>query len=289
MLAALKARAINTTNQRTPWYLLLREPVAALVRMPWWLFVLSMGLIYVGEILFFALLLWPDSRHLVGMAPMGIDRAIAFSFQNFLSASFGNIAVDSPYTHFMAVTELIAGLVTTSSVTAIVFLKLSSNETPLIFSDKICISNLEDGHLFCRFVTIDPSSWLDVHYSLSLILDDEIEPGLWQRRIHPLTLLNAGTPQLSQTATLTHPITPDSPLHALGLDGLSRRHAVLMPLVEGVDEVTGAGLLQTHLYRFNDLQVGQRFADVVVNDPSGKRRVNLKRLHHTIAVTSETR
>ncbi len=286
MLAALQARAINTTNQRTPWFLLLREPVAAMVRMPWWLFVLVMGLIYVGEILFFALLLWPDSHHLTGMVPMGINRTVAFSFQNFLSASFGSISVDSPYTHFVAVTELIAGLVTTSSVTAIIFLKLSSNETPLIFSNKICISNLDNGHLFCRFVTADPSSWLNVNYSLTLILDEEIEPGLWQRRLHPLTLLNAGTPQLSQTATLTHPITPSSPLHALGLDGLSQRHAVLMPLVEGVDEVTGAGLLQTHLYRFNDLHVGERFADLVSTGASGKPRVNLKRLNHTVAVAA---
>jgi hypothetical protein len=179
-------------------------------------------------------------------------------------------------------------LITLSTLTAVVFSRLSSNEAPLVFSRHLCVSSLDRGHLFCRFVTADPSQWLNVSYTLSLIYDDEPEPGLWQRRVVPLATLNSGTPQLSQTATLSHGLDESSPIAQIGLDGLIRRNAVIVPLVEGVDEVTGSGLLQTHLYSVKDILVGYRFADLVSAGKDGRRRVNIQMLNsvHPIQATA---
>ena len=163
-----------------------------------------------------------------------------------------------------------------------VFSRLSSNEMPLLFSRHLCISDFNDGCLYCRFVTSDHSQWLNVSYSLSLIYDDEAEPGVWQRRICPLELLNSGTPQLSQTATLTHRIDATSPIQQWGWEELMRRNAVLMPLVEGIDESTGAGLLQTHLYCNRDVLIGHRFGDLVSTDSTGRKRVNLRKLNNVV-------
>ena len=69
----------------------------------------------------------------------------------------------------------------------------------------------------------------------------------------------------------------------MGLEELQRRNAVLMPLVEGVDEITGAGLLQTHLYRITDVLSGRRFGDLVSQDLLGRKRVNIGRLNQVVA------
>ena len=271
-------RRIRHDHQHTPWHELWRQPLAALIRMPWALFFLAMVMIYLTVVLMCTALLSFDQQHLLGDAPMGVAKTFAFAVEGFFANGFNGIRPDSPYTYVVGLLDLIAGLITLSTLTAVVFARLSSNEMPLVFSRHLCLSSLEGGHLFCRFVTSDRSQWLNVNYSLSLIYDDEPEPGLWQRRITSLDLLNAGTPQLSQTATLTHRLTESSPIAQLGLDELNRRNAVIMPLIEGIDESTGISLLQTHLYKTRDIQLGRRFADLVSTDQSGQRRINLRRL-----------
>lgn len=237
-----------------------------------------MAFIYLSVILIFTALLSIDRHHLLGNPPMGIPKQFAFALESFFANGFNGIRPDSPYTYAIGLLDLIAGLITLSTLTAVVFARLSSTEMPLVFSRHLCMSSIEAGHLFCRFITCDRSQWLNVSYSLSLIYDDEPEPGIWQRRVTSLELLNAGTPQLSQTATLTHPLTQSSPITQLGLDELNRRNAVIMPLIEGTDESTGVSLLQTHLYRIGEIQLGRRFADLVSTDQFGQRRINLRRL-----------
>jgi inward rectifier potassium channel len=216
---------------------------------------------------------------------MGIPKQIAFAVEAFLANGFNGLAPDSQFTYVVAVLDLISGLITLSTLTAVIFSRLSSNEMPLIFSRHICISNLENGHLFCRFATTDRSQWLNVSYTLSLIFDDAPEPGLWQRRIVSLATINAGTPQLSQTATLTHILDENSPIRRMGIDGLLQRNAVIMPLVEGIDETTGSGLVQTHLYSVKDIMLGYRYGDLVSTDKKGQRRVNIQKLNNIVPYT----
>lgn len=273
-------RRIQADHQFTPWYQLWRQPLAAVIRMPWPLVFIGMGLLDLVEVLLFAALFSLDGQHLIGSGAMGMPKPLAFSVDNFFSNGFSDIHADSLYNHLLAVSELVSGLITLSILTALVFRKLDRNATPLRFSRRLCVSHLDGGHLYCRFVTSDPSQWLNVRYSLSLLIDDEPEAGVVQRRLLALPLLNAGTPQLSQTATLIHPLTPDSPIRHLGLAELQRRNAVLMPLVEGIDECSGSSLLQTHTYRPADLELGYRFSDLVSSDANGQRHVNLQRLNH---------
>jgi hypothetical protein len=275
----LHGRKINQSNQNTPWHELWRQPLSTMIRMPWWMFFGTMIGIYLVQILGFGLILSLDASHIVGEAPMGIPKPFAFALETFLSNSFDSLQPDSWFTFAVAVLDLITGLITLSTLTAVVFSRLSSNEKPLIFSRHLCISNLIDGHLFCRFVTTDRSQWLNVSYTLTLIYDDELEPGLWQRRITPLSVLNTGTPQLSQTATLTHRIDQGSPITQLGVDYLLAHNAVIMPLVEGVDEITGSSLVQTHLYKLNDIKLGYHFGNLVKIDKNGERRVNIHQLN----------
>ena len=71
-------RRIVQDHQHTPWLELWRQPLAMLIRMPWPVFVIAMALIYVLEVLLFALVLQTDHRSLMGTPPSGREMS-AFS------------------------------------------------------------------------------------------------------------------------------------------------------------------------------------------------------------------
>ena len=60
-----------------------------------------------------------------------------------------------------------------------------------------------------------------------------------------------------------------------------------MPLVEGIDESTGSGLLQTHLYGMKDVLVGYRHGELVSTDENGQRSIDIQRLN-TVQATAGT-
>ena len=268
-------------HQRSPWTSLWHQPVSMAMRMPWPVFFLAMTLIYLAEVLLFAVAFQLDSGHLEADGAMGVPASGIFALQNLFSASFQSARVNSLYTLGLAAGQRIVGILTTAMVTGLFFLRFTQVDSPLRFSRQLCLSSWPDGHLSCRFVTADPSYWLKVSYAMVLFVDEEIEPGLWQRRVHPLQLLNAATPQLHLTAVLSHPLTPESPVVQLGLEAIARASGALMVLVEGTDEVTGSSLLQVHHYRMEDIREGRKFADLVSVDSRGRRLVDVEALDRT--------
>ena len=202
---------------------------------------------------------------------------MVYSLQTLLGASFGSFTPNSAYVLAVSARES-RGNPHHRRGDALFLARLLQTEAPLIFSKKLCLSSLTDGHLFCRFATHDPSSWLDVRYSLSLFMDVEIEPNIWQRKIVQLKLMNPETPQLSLTATITHPLDAESPFRQFSLEQLRRAKALLVYLVEGTDEITGSPLLQIDSYRCDDIAVDRKFTDLIGVDHRGGRRVFIDRL-----------
>jgi len=276
--ATTRASRFSLSDSRTPWHLLWNEPISMLVRMPWPLFLLAVVALFGLEMAFFWLLLRLDATGIEGVESMGLPRAMVYSLQSLLGASFGSFTATSAYALSVSAVECLAGILTTAVVTALFLARLLRAEAPLVFSKRLCMSSLANGHLFCRFVTNDPSSWLNVRYSLSLFLDAEIEAKIWQRKVLQLALMNPETPQLSLTATITHPIDDRSPFRQYSLEQLRSAKALLVYLVEGTDESTGSPLLQIQSYDCSDILLDCKFADLVGVGRRGERRVFIDRL-----------
>jgi hypothetical protein len=107
-------------------------------------------------------------------------------------------------------------------VTGLLLLRFTKGDATLRFSSNLCLSFSPGGHLSCRFVTGDHTYWLRVTSSMVLFMDEEIEPGVVQRRLHSLPLLNSSTPQLHGTAVLSHVLSAESPLVRFGLEAIQR-------------------------------------------------------------------
>lgn len=273
-----RSSRFSLADARTPWHLLWNQPISMLIRMPWPLFLLTIVGIFALEMALFWVLFHLDEAGLVGMDSGGLPKSMIYSLQTLLGTSFASFTPNTSYAISVSALECLAGILTTAVVTALFLARLLQTNAPLLFSKRLCLSSLTDGNLFCRFATYDPSSWLNVRYSLSLFLDVELEPDVWQRKIVPMKLLNPATPQLSLTATITHPIDAESPFRQFSLDELRRAKALFVYLVEGTDEITGSPLLQIHSYGCDDLSVDRKFADLVGDDRKGVRRVFIERL-----------
>ena len=274
----IRSSRFTLTYSRTPWHLLWDQPISMVIRMPWPLFLVTLGGVFLLQVGLFWLLFHLDDSGIDGAGPAGLPKPMVYSLQTLLGASFGSFTPNSAYVLAVSALESLAGILTIAVVTALFLARLLQTEAPLIFSKKLCLSSLTDGHLFCRFATHDPSSWLDVRYSLSLFMDVEIEPNIWQRKIVQLKLMNPETPELSLTATITHPIDAESPFRQFSLEQLRRAKALLVYLVEGTDEITGSPLLQIHSYRCDDIAVDRKFTDLIGVDHKGGRRVFIDRL-----------
>jgi inward rectifier potassium channel len=248
------------------------------VRMPWPLFLLTMVALFLLEMSLFGLLFQLDATGIGGAESIHLPKAMVYSLQTLLGASFGSFTPTSTYVLSLSALECLAGILTAAVTTALFLVRLLQTEAPLIFSKQLCLSSLPNGNLFCRFVTHDPSSWLNVRYSLSLFLDVELEADIWQRKILQLQLLNPETPQLSLTATITHPIDEESPFRRYSMEQLRRGKALLVYLVEGTDEITGSPLLQIQSYGCDDISIDRKFTDLVGVGRKGERRVFFERL-----------
>ena len=119
-------------------------------------------------------------------------------------------------------------------------------------------------------------------------MDVELEASIWQRKILQLKLMNPETPQLSLTATITHPVDAESPFRQFSLDQLRRAKALLVYLVEGTDEITGSPLLQIQSYGCDDIVVNHRYVDLIGLDRKGERHVFIDRLNQIGPVDPST-
>lgn len=275
---------------RTPWHLLWNQPISMVIRMPWALFLAVIVGVFLVEVAIFWQLFALDPAGIGGAHSIDLPTAMVYSLQTLLAGTYGNLTPTSRYALSVSGLESLVGILTTAVVTALFLARLLQTQAPLIFSKKVCVSSLANGDLFCRFATYDPSSWLNVRYSLSLFLDVELEGNIWQRKVVPLKLMNPETPQLSLTATITHHIDADSPFRRLSLDELRRAKALLVCLVEGTDEITGSPLLQIQSYGCDDIAFDRKFADLVGVDRNGERRVFVGRLDQLAPVRiGETR
>jgi hypothetical protein len=142
-----------------------------------------MTLIYLAEVMIFALAFQLDAGHVEADGAMGLPASGIFALQNLFSASFQSARVSSPYTLGLAATQRIVGILTTAMVTGLFFLRFTQVDSPLRFSRQLCLSVWPDGHLSCRFITADPSYWLEDILQGRTFADLVSEDSRGQRRV----------------------------------------------------------------------------------------------------------
>ena len=115
-------------------------------------------------------------------------------------------------------------------------------------------------------------------------IDDVTPEGERVRRFQTLELSRNRAASLSLGWTAIHPITPSSPLHGLDIDTLAARRADVILIITGIDETFAQTVHARANYPWGYSRFGERFVDVLREDPTRGRVIDYTVFHQTVPV-----
>ena len=187
-----------------------------------------------------------------------------FSVQSFTTIGYGHLSPQGNYANVLVTLEAYTGMFCTALMTGIIFSKFSRPDTRVLFSNNALITT-RDGRksLIFRLANGRGNGIVDAEIKATLLIDDSTSEGEEVRRIIPLPLKVDRMPLLSLSLTAVHLIDESSPLFEQDLDALADANALIAVTVTGVDNLIWQSVHAQHFYRFDDLRLGEGFADVL--------------------------
>jgi inward rectifier potassium channel len=247
----------------------------SLLRMPWGLFLLLTGGLYVGVNLVFALayLLQPDS--LANAKPGDLGDAFFFSVQTMATIGYGAIAPKTLYANILVVIEAWVGLLGVAMITGLMFARFSRPTARVRFSEYAVVAE-RDGvpALMFRAANQRSNQILEAKLWVTLVRNDQTEEGEFLRRISELPLVRSQSAFFQLTWTAVHPIDEHSPLYGETLESLRQKQAEVVVTLTGTDETVAQNIHARYSYIPDEIVWNHRFADMFIHTGPGKMHLD---------------
>ena len=271
--------AVTTDAPSFDW----RDPYHALLAIGWGRFLLGVLGYYLAVNAVFGALyaLRPDS---VANLPRGRwDDGFFFSVETFSGVGYGVMAPTTLYGHLVATAEIFLGLLSTSVLTGLIFVRFARPRASMEFSRHVTVGPY-DGvpTLTLRLANRRTGTIFDATARLTMLCRYRTVEGYDVWRSNELPLVRGSVQALSLTWTLRHAIDEASPLHGLGHEQLVAVEAQLLLSVSGTDATLAAPVHAVRAYDPGDVLWGRRFADVLTMDARGRMRIELAQLNDVL-------
>jgi inward rectifier potassium channel len=115
------------------------------------------------------------------------------------------------------------------------------------------------------------------------VRDERTEEGVLIRRFYDLTLSRYRSPVFALTFTVMHVIDRDSPLWGASAASLEAQNAELVVTASGIDETIAQRVHARTSYLPDEILWGRRFVDVIGWTEEGRRVIDYRRFHDTVA------
>jgi inward rectifier potassium channel len=261
---------------------------------PWWLFFLSLALLYVAINALFALLFMADPQGLANARPGSFWDAFIFSVQTIGVQTIGSIGhspmvARSIYVDVVVVIEAFIGILYLGTVTAMLFSRFSRPYARVVFS-RVALITPFDGvpTLMFRAANQRGNQVVDAGVNVTLARQMTTREGIVMRRFEELTLMRSRTSLFALSWTIMHKIDETSPLNGLSLDDIRAAQMELVVLLSGRDDTLADTIYARHAYQPEHLVWNHRFVDVLSMTPAGVRVVDLNKFHDTEPVPELT-
>ncbi|MBI3543104.1 MAG: ATP-sensitive inward rectifier potassium channel 10 [Deltaproteobacteria bacterium] len=201
-----------------------------------------------------------------------------FSVQTFATIGYGHVAPGSLAVNLVVTVEALAGLLTVSLATGLLFARFSKPTARIRFSRNAIVGN-HDGQLsfFFRMSNERGNLISQAEVGLSLLIDERTAEGDWYRTFYDLDLERAETPMFALSWTVVHPITEKSPLFRHTDETLRQAHVEILATVTGIDSTTSQDIHARFSYVPDEIAWHKRFVDVISRGPEGRISVDLTR------------
>jgi inward rectifier potassium channel len=166
----------------------------------------------------------------------------------------------------------------------IVLAKFALVRARVLFSDVAVIGPHADGEaLMFRMANERTSHIVDAKVSVMIVRNELVEDEV-VRRAHDLALVRKGSALFSHVWTAIHPIGRESPLHGESAGSLEGSEAEIIVNISGFDEALTRTVHARHVYPAGRIRWNARFREVVKLREDGKRIIDYRKFHRTVAL-----
>lgn len=266
---------------RRQW--LIYEP---LIEMSWARFLLIVVLVYTAINSIFALflaLLGPGA--LTGMNDADflqrLLKGFFFSMQTFTTVGYGSISPVSTAANFIAVADVMVGLISVALVTGLIFARFSRPKAHIQFSKNALIAPYNGGQSF-QFRIVNERNNKIINLEAQVTFSwTENRSGETTRHYAPLKLERDKVTLFPLNWTLVHAIDEDSPLHNLTQERLQHMNAEFLVIIQGFDETFSQMVHTSSSYLDEEVLWHYRF-DKMYYSEDGTVRLELDKLNDVI-------
>ena len=257
-----------------------------LLTSPWWVLFLLITVAYLAANAVFAVCYLLDGG-IDNARPGSFRDAYFFSVQTMATIGYGKMTPISAFSNFLVSFEALFGLVAFALATGLMFAKFSQPRARVLFAQKAVV-HVRDGKLslMVRLANERSTGLVEANLRLSMVREEKTLEGESLRRIHTLALTRSTTSVFAFSWTAVHPIDEASPLFGQTAEQFAASKADLVASLVGIEEATGQTVHARHTWSSDEVYFGQRYVDVLVFLPDGRRGVDYSRFHDIEPVPS---
>jgi inward rectifier potassium channel len=256
----------------------LRDFYHALLRMPWWATVVTIGVVFLGANALFAVayLVMGGVAHASG----SFADAFYFSVQTMGTIGYGAMYPTSAAANLIVVLESLVGLTLTALATGLVFAKFSRSTARLVFTREAVISPVNGlPTLSLRVGNERGNHIVDTRIRVMVVRTEHTAEGTTFYRMIDLRLTRDHAHSLSRSWSVQHPIDESSPLFRLTPEQARAQEIEVHVMVVGIDDITMQTVHGLHRYYTGQIRWGARHADVLSEPEPGLLVLDVRRFH----------
>lgn len=262
----------------------------ALLTVPWNLFFLTMGGLYLALNAVFGLIYFALGSGALSEEPLiGMGRYLAcffFSVQTFGTIGYGHVYPLSVAANTVVTAEAFVSLLGVALATGVLFARFSRPQSRILFSEVAVIAPYQEGRaLMFRLINGRRSQLMNAKVEAVHTQFDTLPDGRRIRRFKPLQLERAEVTLFPLAWTVVHPITVDSPYWQTTLEALHEADAEIMVIFSATDEAVLQSIHARSSYKIHEVRWNHRFADLYRRTRDGHLYVDAERLHDTEALS----
>lgn len=205
--------------------------------------------------------------------------AFFFSVQTLATIGYGRLSPEGPAANSLVAVEALVGLLGVAFATGLSFARFSRPLAHVLYSRRAAIAPYRGGTAFMfRIINERRNQLIEVKARLTLSRMVN-ENGRRIRKFEPLSLERTTVLFFPLHWTIVHPIDEKSPLRGATAESLREAEAEFMILLTGTDETFSQTVHSRSSYLADELVVGARFRDMLVEGGDGRPRIDMRRFH----------
>jgi len=206
------------------------------------------------------------------------EEGFFFSVQTLATIGYGRLSPHGHVVNILVAFEALFGLGGFALVTSLLFARFSRPEARLLFSEKAVVAPYRGitGLMF-RIANARTSQLLQVEATVTLSRLQDVD-GQHVRRFHELPLERRMVLFFPLHWVVVHPIDASSPLQGVDAEALARSDAEILVYLTAFDETFSQSVHARSSYKFHEVVMGARFADMFEKRDDGVPAIDLRRL-----------